>query len=253
MTLAALSRDGGEDLVLCLHGLGCVKENFAPLWDAGALSDFALLAPDLPGHGESQGLPPKAWSMEGMTAAVSALLRERAAGAARLHVVAHSLGGAVGLLLAQAPPIPLASFVNVEANLIAADCGLLSRRSAKMSLALFRDEKFGRLKARARESEDPGLRAWADWAEACPAEAFHAAARSLVAWSDSGRLLEMFRALEVPKLYLCGARSALPEVLACLGDIPRHEIADCGHFVMLERPAELAAVLGAFLCQPGAA
>ncbi len=247
MTLAALSRAGGTDLVLCLHGLGCAKENFAALWDAMPLADFALLAPDLPGHGASQGLAPESWTMEGMAGAVRDLLRDHAAGVRRLHLVVHSSGGAVGLLLAQDPPIPLASFVNVEGNLIAADCALLSRRSADMSLALFRDEKFARLKSRAREADDPGLRAWADWAEACPAEAFHAAARSVVAWSDSGRLLEMFRELAVPKLYVCGDRSAVPEVLACIPDIPKCEVADCGHFIMLERPAEFAAVLAEFL------
>jgi pimeloyl-ACP methyl ester carboxylesterase len=158
--------------------------------------------------------------------------------------VTHSLGGAVGLLLADRTPIPLASFVNVEANLIAADCALLSRRSAEMDLELFRGEKFARLKARARASDDPGLRAWAGWAEACTAEAFHASAKSLVAWSDSGRLLEMYRALTVPTLYVYGARSAIPEVLAAVEGMATHEVADCGHFVMLERPAELAAVLG---------
>ncbi len=247
MSLSALARDGGADLLLCLHGLGCAKENFADLWDAPALADLALLAPDLPGHGASQGLAPDAWSMEGAAAAVRDLLRDRAAGVRRLHLVVHSSGGAVGLLLAQDPPIPLASFVNVEGNLIAADCALLSRRSAEMSLKLFRDEKFARLKARAREAADPGLRAWADWVEACSAEAFHAAARSVVAWSDSGRLLEMFRELAVPKLYVCGACSAVPEVLACIEDTPKREIPDCGHFVMLERPAEFATILAEFL------
>lgn len=244
MRLAALSRDGGEDLVLFLHGLGCVKENFATLWDAPPLAAAALLAPDLPGHGASQGMPPETWTMDGMTEAVCNLLRDCRRGATRLHVVTHSLGGAVGLLLADRTPIPLASFVNVEANLIAADCALLSRRSAEMDLELFRGEKFARLKARARASDDPGLRAWAGWAEACTAEAFHASAKSLVAWSDSGRLLEMYRALTVPTLYVYGARSAIPEVLAAVEGMATHEVADCGHFVMLERPAELAAVLG---------
>jgi pimeloyl-ACP methyl ester carboxylesterase len=62
MTLATLSRDGGKDLVLLLHGIGCVKESFAGLWDTPELDGLALLAPDLPGHGASQDLTPEAWT-----------------------------------------------------------------------------------------------------------------------------------------------------------------------------------------------
>ena len=79
MTLAVLSRNGSEDLVLFLHGLGCVKENFAKLWKAPELAGAALVAPDLPGHGTSQGLSPEAWTMEGMTEAVAAAAARRSA------------------------------------------------------------------------------------------------------------------------------------------------------------------------------
>jgi pimeloyl-ACP methyl ester carboxylesterase len=249
MTLATLSRDGGKDLVLLLHGIGCVKESFAALWEAPELAGLALLAPDLPGHGASQGLTPEAWTMEGMASALRDLLAERVTEGRRLHLVAHSMGGAVGLLLAREAWLSLASFVNVEGNLIAEDCDLLSRRTAEMDLALFRGRKFDRLKARSRAAEDPGLRAWAGWVEACPAEAFHASARSLVAWSDGGALLDIFRSLDLPKAYVFGERSANPAVLARLGAIERVPIADCGHFVMTEKPAALARVVGRVIAQ----
>jgi pimeloyl-ACP methyl ester carboxylesterase len=249
MTLATLSREGGKDLVLLLHGIGCVKESFAALWEAPELAGLALLAPDLPGHGASQGLTPEAWTMEGMASALRDLLAERVTEGRRLHLVAHSMGGAVGLLLAREAWLSLASFVNAEGNLVAEDCDLLSRRTAVMDLALFRDAKFDRLKARARAAEDPGLRAWAGWVEACPAEAFHASARSLVAWSDGGALLDIFRSLDLPKAYVFGERSANPAVLARLGAIERVPIADCGHFVMTEKPAALARVVGRVIAQ----
>lgn len=249
MTLAILSRDGSEDLVLLLHGLGCAKEKFAGLWDAEELAAVALLAPDLPGHGSSQGLPPAAWSMEGMTAAVGDLLRDRETKAARLHIVVHSLGGAVGLLLAQQTPVPLASFINVEGNLVGADCSMLSRRTAEMDLEELRDEKFAKLKARARESDDPIVRDWAGWMESCPAEALYASARSLVAWSDSGRLLEMFLELSVPKAYVYGARSANPDVLVHLDSVPKYRIADAGHFIMIDQPAALSRAIAEVIAQ----
>ena len=239
-----MSREGQKDLVLFLHGIGSVKENFSAFWNAPELAGMALLAPDLPRHGASQGLPLKSSTMEGMATVVHDLLQDGVSGAERLHVVAHSMGGAVGLLLAKQTPIPLVSFVNVEGNLVATDCGMLSRRTAGMDLNLFRDEKFARLKARARAADDPTLRDWADWVEACPAGAFHTTARSLVEWSDSGQLLEIFQALPVPKAYVYGEHSANPDVLAHLKNIPIYRIADCGHFVMIEKPAELLRIVG---------
>ncbi len=249
MTLATLSREGRKELVLFLHGIGCVKENFTELWDAPEFAGMALLAPDLPGHGASQGLPLESSTMEGMATAICNILNDRVRDTVRLHVVAHSMGGAVGLLLATQTPTPLASFVNVEGNLVADDCGMLSRHTADMDQKLFRDEKFARLKARARDSEDPILRDWAGWVEACPAEAFHACARSLVEWSDSGRLLEIFRALPIPKAYVCGEHSANPDVLAHLEAIPKYRIADCGHFVMIDKSAELSSVVSEVISQ----
>ncbi len=243
MRLATLSRDGNEDLVLFLHGLGCAKEKFAGLWGAVELAAVMLLAPDLPGHGSSQGLPPETWSMEGMTATVRDLLRDRETETARLHIVVHSLGGAVGLLLAEQTPVPLASFINVEGNLVGADCSMLSRRTAEMDLKEFRDEKFAKLKARARNTDDPILRDWAGWMESCSAEALHASARSLVEWSDSGRLLQMFLELSVPKVYVYGEHSANPDVLVHLESVPKYRIADSGHFIMIDQPAELSRVI----------
>ena len=184
-----------------------------------------------------------------MAAALHDPIREHMSGIRRLHLVVHSLGGAVGLRLAEQDDLPLASFINVEGNLVAADCGLLSRRTAEMDPKQFRTEKFAKLKARARESEDPVVRAWAGWLDACSADALHASARSLVAWSDSGRLLGIFRALRVPKLYAYGTESANPEVLAHLDGAPKREIAGSGHFVMLDRPAALAAAIAEVIAQ----
>ncbi len=51
--VSVLRRDAGPDLVLFLHGLGCVKESFEGAWGKDALAGFSLLAPDLPGSGAS--------------------------------------------------------------------------------------------------------------------------------------------------------------------------------------------------------
>ncbi len=151
--------------------------------------------------------------------------------------------------MAEQTPVPLASFINVEGNLVGADCSMLSRRTAEMDLEEFRDEKFAKLKARARDSDDPILRDWAGWMESCPAESLYASARSLVAWSDSGRLLEMFLELSVPKAYVYGEHSANPDVLVHLDSVPKYRIADAGHFIMIDQPAALSRAIAEVIAQ----
>lgn len=247
MSLAVSYRQGAADLVLCLHGLGCVKENFAGLWTAPVLSDASLLAVDLPGHGASHGGTLDDCCMQGMADAVAELLREQSLDTRPVHVVAHSMGGAVGLLLSEIPRLQIASFTNVEGNLIASDCGLLSRRTAEMDLDEFVGGKFEKLKSSARNSDDPIVRDWAEWMGTCDATALHVCARSVVEWSDRGVLLDMFLNLGVPSAYVYGDQSANPDVLARLGGVTMHEIADCGHFVMNEKPAELARIIASVL------
>lgn len=233
-SVAALERLGRPDcdLVLFIHGLGCVKESFGAAFETESLNEYSLLAPDLPGHGDTPAVEGFSYGMAETAAVLRALLDEFAF--ARLHVVAHSMGGAVGLLLVQNAQLALASFVNLEGNLVAEDCGLLSRRAAETPEDTFVRERFANLLQRVSEAEEPGTRLWARWAARMDAAAFYRASASLVEWSDSGELLEIFDSLDVPKAYLHGARSANPAVIRRLGRIPKHEIARAGHFALTD-------------------
>lgn len=251
MALETRVREGNSDLILFLHGIGCGKENFEALWEAPELTGPTLLAPDLPGHGASQDLPSESWSMTGMADAVAELLAPYTGRSMRLHLVVHSMGGAVGLILAQQPPVPVASFVNIEGNLIGSDCGMFSRRAAAMDLEKFRDEAFDKVKARARSSEDPIIHDWAGWLDACTAESLHACATSLVEWSDGGILLDMFLRISARKIYVYGEHAANLEVFPKLGPVPVHEIPDCGHFSIIEKPQAVADVIAKIMASSG--
>ena len=51
----------------------------------------------------------------------------------KVHIIAHSMGGAIGLLL---PPDLLdaaLSFANLEGNLSSEDCGIVSRKTVSVS------------------------------------------------------------------------------------------------------------------------
>ena len=231
--ISVLNRRAGDDLILFVHGLGCVKECFLDAWAIDSLADYSLLAPDLPGNGDS---PAAGFSctMEDYGKVLTELLG--AYSYTRLHVVAHSMGGAPALLLARDRNLPLVTFVCVEGNLVSSDCGLVSRRAAATPEAAFLGGKFARLRARVAASDEPGLRLWGPWLARSDPRAFHRCCRSLVDWSDGGDLLRIYRALPVSRFYVCGAWSKVPQTLARLAGEDVTEIPDCGHFPMNERP-----------------
>lgn len=94
--MSLYARRGGDPdrpALVLLHGLGATSAVWSGLIDRLG-SEWAWLAPDLPGHGMSSAL--SGYSIDGLAAAVAETLdRTRPA-----VVLGHSLGGAVGLALA---------------------------------------------------------------------------------------------------------------------------------------------------------
>ncbi len=104
---------GGEGAkVLALHGWLDNAASFVPL--AAHLQGVELVALDLPGHGRSAHLPPGAeYSLAGTVLAV--LDAADALGWARFAVLGHSMGAAIGSILAAAAPERVERFVAIEA------------------------------------------------------------------------------------------------------------------------------------------
>lgn len=225
--------DSPGDLVLFLHGLGCDHSSFAGAWAEEGLEGYSLLAPDLPGHGDSGAMEDLAYRLQDHAEIILRLLEQVAFG--RLHIVGHSMGGAIGLMLAERGDLKLASFISVEGNLFEHDCGMLSRRAAETPEALFASDKFAKLLEKASQAEAADTRGWAKMAQRTDPHAFHRSAVSLVEWSDSGRLYEMFAALDVPKVYIYGEYSANTDVIAHLDGIHKIEIGDAGHFLTTDQ------------------
>ena len=225
--------DNPSDMVLFLHGLGCDNSSFAGAWEEKGLADYSLLAPNLAGHGDSGAMEDLAYRLQDHAEIILHLLEQ--VPFERLHIVGHSIGGGIGLILAENGNLPLASFINVEGNLLGHDCDMLSRRAAETPEELFVSNKFAKLLEKASESEAADIRDWAKMAERTDAYAFHRSAVSLVEWSDSGRLYEIFAALTVPKVYIYGEYSANDDVIAHLEGIRKIEISNAGHFLTTDQ------------------
>ncbi|MDR3660055.1 MAG: alpha/beta hydrolase [Mycobacterium sp.] len=95
--------------ILALHGLTGHGKRWQTLAD-GHLPEYAMLAPDLLGHGRSSWAAP--WTIDANVAALAALLRDEAD--RPVVVVAHSFGAAVALNLAAAHPELVSALVLLD-------------------------------------------------------------------------------------------------------------------------------------------
>ena len=249
----------GEPLVL-VHGLGGAAANWlalAPL----LLPGRRLIVPELPGHGGSSPLP-AAPSLSPYADRLGLLLEHE--GATPAAVVGHSLGGAVALRLALRRPEAVSALV------LAAAAGISSTaRSARYALTVTGILKPGRKIAphRRRVARSALLKrlVFGRWGAsdppALPPEVVEAllagparhtdtvsAATALVR-DDVRPDLER---ISCPVLVLWGARDNQLPVddafdYARRLRAPLRVIADCGHLLIVERPAACGDAITGFL------
>jgi pimeloyl-ACP methyl ester carboxylesterase len=236
--LSARTTNTGSEFIVFLHGLGCSKESFDEAYGFSGLAGFRLLAVDLVGYGESSRPPDFSYSMEEQAEILRLLLDEM--NPAKVHIVAHSMGGAVGLLLAKEIEDRLGSFVNVEGNLIGSDCGLISRKAISIPYGEFRDGMFGKVTTR-------GPMLWREMSAKSDPWGFYKSSESLVEWSDSEKLLEIFAGLKTSKVYVYGDQNSDMEILQRLGAIEKVAIPESGHFVMNDNPREFYTLVNRLL------
>ncbi len=227
-----------NNLIVFIHGLASSSGAFSEAWDFSGLKDISLLAFDLPGFGLSQAPSQFLYRLEDHAHVCELLLAQFPA--KRVHIVAHSMGGTIGLILTR-KYLP-ASFVNIEGNLIGADCKE-SRIIVARSESDFIKVGFDRLK-----------RLWSGYPENCfdfinvKTEAIYRSAESLVHWSDSEVPLEIFNSLVIPRLYIYGEKNAgLPVIKRLNERIETVMVPASGHNPMIENAEVFYSELAKFI------
>jgi lipase len=97
--------------ILALHGLTGHGQRWETL-AARHLAEYAILAPDLLGHGRSSWAAP--WTIEANVQALADLLEAEAEADGPVWVVAHSFGSAVALSLAESRPELVAGLILLD-------------------------------------------------------------------------------------------------------------------------------------------
>ena len=223
----ATVRDSGEELLVFLHGLGCSRETFRGIWQRAEFDAYSILCLDLPGFGTSEAPEGFPYSMEDHARVCADILLHYPS--SELHLIGHSMGGAVALLLPEKILDSVQSFANVEGNLNPEDCVFGSRDACSVPFDVFVAEKLPEFKRVSENWRTNGL-------DAASPSAFYESARSLVAWSDSGHLLSAFHELPCRKAYIYGDGNAEHATVATVEGVPRIAIERAGHFVMNDNP-----------------
>ncbi len=116
----------GKD-VLVLHGWGASIKTMRPVIDA-LVSDFRVTAVDFPGFGGS-GMPPENYGVPEYTDITYCFLKQL--GISKTHIICHSFGGRVAIMLAAKHPDTTGKIVFTGA------AGLIKRRTLKYRLRIF--------------------------------------------------------------------------------------------------------------------
>ncbi len=245
LSIAAKRRNNpqSDTTLVFLHGLGCAKECFDKAFEADTLKEFSLLTFDFPGYEESSKPDGFSYSMEDQAEVALSVIKQLET--KKTVLVAHSMGGTIGLLAAQQLD-NLVGFVNVEGNLVAEDAGIISRRTADQPESEFLAHGFDNFLAGLKNAGRSDFSAWAEWYEKSDRRAVYRSSQSLVEWSDSGKLMSYFN--ELPhKAFIYGDEESKDYLLRQFRDVKTHCIPNSGHFMMLDDPEKFYEAIGEFI------
>ena len=239
--LAALHSGGKGPALFFLHALGGCKEQFLDAFSHPGLAGRELLAVDLPGFGDSPLPPDFSCSLEAYAELLSGFFLQHRL--ADVVLVGHSMGGAIGLLLAERLGLACKGFISLEGNLTPND-PVSSRQAARFSQDDFLHGGFEILVEGFRHAHGRAAQFLVQALARCSPLAYHRASLSLVAWSDSGDLLWKLEQLPCSKAYFYGDHTRSLEAVQDLeGEIECIRIPGAGHFLMLDNPVECYAKL----------
>jgi len=189
-----------DHTLLCLHGIQGSKHSFEPLLGSSLTEQFRVVVPDLPGFGDSgwpiSGSFDLSDQVERLVTFMDMLEIEK------FSVLGHSLGGMLGTLLLEAVPQRVSKLVSLEGNLRRVDCGETGRVS-EMNFVEFETQRLPELK----NTEDPYCRRGL---AKVSAKAFFETSKTIVAWSESERLLQILGQTSNPVLFVRGGESPFP-------------------------------------------
>ena len=249
LKLAVMYRPGEGAPVLFLHGFGSTKEDYADVVLNQAFDGRPIIAYDAPGCGETECANLNSVSISFLVETARHLLAHFAV--VDFHVVGHSMGGLTALMLADAEPTRVLSFINIEGNVAPEDC-FLSRQIADFpaeNAELFFEnfiERTWRSRYHSSALYAASLR------HKVRAAVVRGIFTSMVELSDHGDLMRRFLSLPCPRMFMHGEQN---DGLSYLSNLQENgvrvaRVRSCGHFPMYSNPVEMWSLIADFFRFP---
>ncbi len=227
-----------EDVIIFLHGLPCALKTYSYALNKNYFPDKSQLFLDFPGFGKSSKIESFPYTMEAQAGMLDKLIASLPF--ENIHIAAHSMAGAIILLCNSETLLRVKSFANIEGNLVAEDCGILSRSILNVSADVYKSDVYpGQVEM---FKGHPQL----SFEETAPSIIYKSAV-SLVQWSDSGELLKKFINLDKPKCYIYGEENKEMPLIKKLAGIKTYMISKGGHGMMYDNPEEFYGKLKEFI------
>ena len=245
LEISAYIHRNSDQCILCLHGLQSNKDIFKNVMINSFLKDYSILMVDFIGFGNSS--KPKEFSYELMDQAkviraIITSLKMR-----NIHLIGHSMGGMIGILLLDMIPKKIISLINLEGNLVLEDCET-SKDVGNFTFEEFHTFGFQKIKDEIRESNEKSAKCRETWLNQIPDYAFYNSSLSIVTWSKRRRLLSIFMKSKHKKLFVYGDKNKF-KTNPLTSKIQLAEIPHAGHFMMIDNAKSCAEQIEQFLHQ----
>ena len=237
---------------ICLiHGL-FGNLNAAEILDAFG-KEVAVLAPDLIGYGTFRNRSVYNLSLDDQADHIISNIEADCS--APVHLVGHSIGGAVAALVAHSRPDLVKSLISVEGNFTlkdafwSAEIARKKDRDVEEIITAYRADPDAWMDNAIQTPSDLSSRLARDWLENQPATTIKAQAAAVVSATGEDRYLRDLRSLmeaEMPVHLISGSRSASgwdTPVWANQLCTTRINIPGAGHLMMVEAPDRFVAAI----------
>lgn len=230
ISLSTYQSKQSDTWIVGLHGLQSCKEIYPPIFAAPWCSEYSLLAIDAVGFGKSD--KPDWFSYDIADQALAYVQIVDQLNIQKMHLVGHSWGGMAGIMLLEKLGDRVLSFVSMEGNMVASDCGK-SRSIAMEPSETFAEIGYPKILNEIQNEGKSNAAQRVEWLSLMPPSVFHRAAQSVVQWSESGKLLPKFIDAPQKKYFIYGEKNQRKkDVLPA--SIPNIEIANAGHFMLAD-------------------
>ncbi|RPI04954.1 MAG: alpha/beta hydrolase [Ignavibacteriae bacterium] len=247
-TIACLKRESESgSTIVFLHGFGSSKEHFRYAFSSPSLDPFTLIAPDLIGFGQSRGPDDFGYSMIDQASIILEFLDH--AGIGDFHLCAHSMGGLVGMHIAELEPQRVLSFVDLEGNLTREDY-FFTGKVASGTFEEFEARGKQKFEKELREAgtHDPAMSEYADTFSSVSAAALYKSACHALDELSTPLIVKLLRIKNACYIYGDKNIGIYPgEKLLLAAGFPVFYIEHSGHAMAVENPGHLYSLIRNFI------